>query len=122
MNHREKKYACDFEGCQMRFSVLNLLKKHMNSHLKLKLYQCNECLNRYSSYTHAYVHVVSSHIKFNYACIVPGCNIFYHRKDFLQSHIRVSHAYLGDEQITEIMEKIRNIKVDLNGYTITKLE
>jgi uncharacterized Zn-finger protein len=122
LNHRERKFACDFEGCQMKFSVQTVLKKHRNSHLKLKLYQCDECLGRFSAYSNAYVHIVSSHIKYNYNCPVPGCNAIYHRKDYLQSHVRKSHLDLGDEQIDEILDEMRNIKVDLNGFTISKLK
>ena len=57
----EKPHKCSYEGCERGFVTEQSLESHMNSHLKIKPYQCDFCDTRFQNTSNKSAHLKKVH-------------------------------------------------------------
>ncbi|XP_017850038.1 zinc finger protein 530-like [Drosophila busckii] len=91
-----KPFRCEVDGCTKGFWHKAGLKRHLNSHLKVKkelVWECSECVKTFSQVESLRRHVRTAHdsVMFIYSCTFEGCNMMFQRKDNLDRHA-ASHS------------------------------
>lgn len=82
-------FCCDFDNCRASFKGAGALKRHKNIHLKIKIYECIDCLRKFTDSYKLSRHRKSFHIESNSADHVPCpvCGKVFKTKRSVNNHL-----------------------------------
>lgn len=109
----ERKFACDFGGCNKRFFDVTSLNTHRDLvHLKIRSFVCPrpDCSNAYSSKQKLDKHNAIFHEKLRQNCPIDGCNFSVGRIDYMRNHVK-KHAELTSEELNHYLSVVKNMKL-----------
>lgn len=109
--HGDKKFVCDFEGCEKKFYSINNLTTHRKlTHLKLREFSCTTCDKSFSSNQKLHRHITVSHQKLRKKCPVEACNFHVGRLDYMRTHIK-KHSELSPTELGVHMDAAKKMKL-----------
>jgi hypothetical protein len=83
----EKRFVCPEINCGIAFKFNCELKRHMNSHLKLEKFQCNQCDKIFTRKDNLLSHMKTHDKKeFEFNCLI--CKEGFNKKWSLQNHLK----------------------------------
>ncbi|CAG9811826.1 unnamed protein product [Chironomus riparius] len=96
----QKKYACPYDDCSLRFAAAFNLKKHMLTHTDLKPHECQFCPNAYTSKGDLIKHLQKNHVGDSiYHC--EHCSESFRFKIQLREHYKVHYQGITKEERSE---------------------
>ncbi|XP_070507607.1 zinc finger protein 271-like [Chironomus tepperi] len=99
----QKKFACTFDGCSLKFAAAFNLKKHMITHTDLKPHECQFCSNAYTSKGDLIKHLQKNHVGDSiYHC--EHCSESFRFKIQLREHYKVHYQGLTKEETRDEYE------------------
>ena len=74
-----REFKCNYDGCNKKFNLKWIMKRHINSHFSFKLFKCDLCGKAYKSKENMNLHHVNKHLGIKpYNCDFCG-KLFSHR-------------------------------------------
>lgn len=85
----ERSFACDLDGCSAAFKSREALKRHTNSHLSFKKYECSECSRKYADSYKLKRHKQSAHQPLDITQQTPCeiCEKIFKTRDAMKKHL-----------------------------------
>jgi len=92
INHKERKFVCEYEGCDKKFVIKTHYRDHLKMHTGNKDFICNLCDARYHKKRNLDRHIQVVHQKSRFFCQIAGCNASLCNKDNYRAHLRKVHT------------------------------
>jgi hypothetical protein len=110
--HRVRNFVCHYENCGKTFDANSRLQTHIKKrHLGVKNHSCKTCGKSYQQNNQLQRHMVSAHTSIKIPCEVPNCHSFFSWKDTYKCHVLSVHKDLGEENLKELLERIKSMRV-----------
>ena len=104
--HEERKYICNFPGCDKTFIYVTPYKDHLKTHTGIRDCVCEICSAAFSTRNHLKNHIKNVHSGNNFTCEL--CSNMYKRPDGLRTHFQRHHKDLSKEDVTQLMARVRD--------------
>ena len=103
--HGERKYICNFPGCDKSFIFSAPFREHLKAHTGIRDFVCEICSAAFCVKSQLKNHMVYVHGGLNFTCEL--CHNIYKRPDGLRTHFKRHHKDLTKDEVNQLMLRVK---------------